>query len=145
MLSIVYQTNSGHRAASLYNESNAQSIQMLHPMRRTFMLIMLCTNFQVFAHFVLQSSPMKFYFWYLSCKNFPEITHQCILFAPLSLHFNPFCTARATYSGHFLHLKHFEATALLCVVKGILLDIGRNLWHSLVGYSKGKSVIFPTH
>ena len=29
-------------------------------------------------------------------------------------------------------LKHFEASALLCVVKGILLDIGLNLWHSLV-------------
>ena len=35
-------------------------------------------------------------------------------------------------SGHFLHLKHFEASALLCVVKGILLDIGLNLPHSLV-------------
>jgi len=32
----------------------------------------------------------------------------------------------------FLPLKHFEASALLCVVKGILLDIGLNLWHSLV-------------
>jgi len=58
---------------------------------------------------------MKLYFWYLSCKHFLEITHQFILFAPL-----------------FLHLKHFEASALLCVVKGILLDIGLNLWHSLV-------------
>jgi len=35
-------------------------------------------------------------------------------------------------SGHILHLKHFEASASLCVVNGILLDIGRNLWHSLV-------------
>jgi len=26
---------------------------------------------------------MKLYFWYLSCKHFPEITHQYILFAPL--------------------------------------------------------------
>jgi len=41
-------------------------------------------------------------------------THQYILLALL-----------------FLHLKHLEA-ALLCVVKGILLDIGSNLWHSLV-------------
>ena len=79
------------------------------------MLLMLCTNFQVFAHFALQSSPMKLYFWYLSCKHFPEITQQYILFAPL-----------------FLHLKHFETSALLCVVKGILLDIGLNLRHSLV-------------
>ena len=75
----------------------------------------LCTNFQVFAHFALQSSLMKLYFWYLLCKHFPEDTHQYILFAPL-----------------FLHLKHFEASALLCVVKYILLDFGRNLWHSLV-------------
>ena len=57
---------------------------------------------------------MKLYFWYLSCKHLPEITHQYILFAPL-----------------FLHLKHFEASALLCVVKG-RLDVGRNLLHSLV-------------
>jgi len=27
----------------------------------------------------------------------------------------------------FIHLKYFEASPLLCVVKGILLDIGRNL------------------
>jgi len=26
------------------------------------MLLTLCTNFQVFAHFALQSSPMKLYF-----------------------------------------------------------------------------------
>ena len=49
-------------------------------------------------------------FWYVSCKHFPEITHQYILFAPL-----------------FLRLKHFEASAFVCVVKGILLDIGLNL------------------
>jgi len=58
---------------------------------------------------------MKLYFWYLSWKHFPEITHQYILFAPL-----------------FLHLKHFETSALLCVVKGILLDIGLNLRYSPV-------------
>jgi len=95
----------------------------MNPMRRTnlysnvevVMLLTLCTNILVFAHFVLQSSPMKSYFWYLSCKYFPEITHQYILFAPL-----------------FLHLKHFETSALLCVVKGILLDIGLNLRDSPV-------------
>jgi len=95
----------------------------MNPMRRTnlhssvevVMLLTLCTSFQVFAHFVLQSSPMKLYFWYLSCKHFPEITHQYILFALL-----------------FLHLKHFETSALLCVVKGILLDIGLNLRYSPV-------------
>ena len=32
----------------------------------------------------------------------------------------------------FLCLKHFEASALFFGVKGILLDIGLNLWHSLV-------------
>jgi len=94
----------------------------MNPMRRTNLLsnvelvtlLTCCTNFQVFAHFALQFSPMKLHFWYLFCKHFTEITHQHILFAPL-----------------FLHLKHFETSALLCVVNGILLDIGRNLWHSL--------------
>jgi len=88
------------------------------------MLLTLCTNFIVFAHFVLQSSPMKLHFWYLFCKHFPEITHQYILFAPL-----------------FLHLKHFQTSALLCVVKGILLDIGLNLRYSLVLQINN----FPTH
>jgi len=89
--------------------------QVYIQMFEVVMLLTLCTNFLVFAHFVLQSSPMKLYFWYLSCKHFPEITHQYILFAPL-----------------FLHLKHFEIPALLCVVKRILLDIGLNLRYSLV-------------
>jgi len=89
------------------------------------MHLTLCTNFLVFAHFVLQSSPMKLYFWYLPCKHFPEITHQYILFAPL-----------------FLHLKHFETSALFCVVKGILLDIGHVIWDIP---SHSNSVIFPTH
>jgi len=79
------------------------------------MLLTLCTNFQVFAHFALQSSPMKLYFWYLSWKHFPETTHQYILFAPL-----------------FLHFKHFETSALLFVVERMLLDIGLNLRYSLV-------------
>ena len=95
----------------------------MNPIRRTnlhsndevVMILTLCTNFQVFAHFGLQSSPMKLCVWYLSCKHFPEITNQYILIAPL-----------------FLHFKHFEASALLYVVKGILLDIGLNLWYSLV-------------
>jgi len=91
------------------------------------MLLTLCTK--VFADFALQSSSMKLYFWYLSCKHFPEITHQYILFGSL-----------------FLHLKHSETSALLCVVKGILLDIGLDLRHSLVlqiinfPYSRKKSV-----
>jgi len=35
-------------------------------------------------------------------------------------------------------LKHFEASPLLCVVKGILLNIGRNLLHSLAVADTGK-------
>ena len=105
------QTNTGHQAFTM----NQMRRKKLHSNVEVVMLLTLCTNFQVFAHFALQSSPMKLYFWYLSCKYFPEITHQYILFAPF-----------------FLHLKYFEASALLCVVKGILLDIGLNLWHSLV-------------
>ena len=97
------------------------------------MLLTLCTNVEVFAHFALQSSPMKLYFWYLSCKHFREITHQYILFAPF-----------------FLHLNHFGTSALLCVVKRILLDIGLNLRYSLVilsqannfSYSLKKSVSY---
>jgi len=45
---------------------------------------------------------------------FLNISHQYILFAPL-----------------FLHLKHFETSDLLCVVKRILLGIGLNLRYSL--------------
>jgi len=89
--------------------------QICIQMFEVVVLLTLRTNFLVFAHFALQSPPMKLYFWYLSCKHFPEITHQYILFAPL-----------------FLHLKHFETSTLLCVVKGILLDIGLNLRYSLV-------------
>jgi len=87
----------------------------LHSNVEVVMLLTLCTNFQVFAHFALQSSTMKLCFGYLSCKHFHEITRQYILFATL-----------------FLNLKHFEASALLCVVKGIPLGIGLNLRHSLV-------------
>jgi len=84
--------------------------QIYIQMFKVVMLSTLRTNFLIFAHFALQSSPMKLYFWYLSCKHFPEISHQYVLFTPL-----------------FLHLKHFETSALLCVVKRILLDIGLNL------------------
>jgi len=60
MLITVYQTNTGHRVVSLYNESNAQN--KLHSNVEVVMLLTLCTNFQVFAHFVLQFAPMKLYF-----------------------------------------------------------------------------------
>jgi len=56
MLVAVYQTNSGHRAICLHNESNAQK-------KFTFKCwtchASLCTNVQVFAHIALQSSPMQ--------------------------------------------------------------------------------------
>jgi len=94
----------------------------LHSNVEVVLLLTLCTNFQVFAHFALQSSPMKLYFWYISCKHFPEITHQYILFAPF-----------------FLHLKHFEASALVCAVKRILLEIGLNLRYSLVILSQASN------
>jgi len=57
--------------------------------------------------------------------------------------------SRIYFFAHlFLHLKHFETSALLCVVKRILLDIGLNLRYSLVllsqisnfPYSLNKSV-----
>jgi len=97
----------------------------MNPMRRTnwhsnvevVTLLTLCTNFLVLRTLFcnLRRWPMKLYFWYLSCKHFPEIAHQYTLFAPL-----------------FLHFKHFETSALLCVEKGILLDIGLNLRYSPV-------------
>jgi len=42
----------------------------------------------------------------------------------------------------FLLFKHFEASALVCVVKGILLDIGLNLWHSLVLQSQISNFLY---
>jgi len=53
----MYQANTEHPAATF----------TMNPMLRTnlnsnvevVMLVTLCTNFQVFAHFALQSSPMK--------------------------------------------------------------------------------------
>ena len=105
------------------------------------MLLTLCTNFQVFAHFALQSSPMKLYFRYLSCEHFPDITN---IFCLLPSHFtSTLSVPHGPLSGPFFHLKHFEASASLCVVNGILLDIGLNLWHSQ--YSNRKSVISPAH
>ena len=111
MLIIMYQTNTSHPAVTF--TMNRMRRTILHSNAEVFMLLTLCTNFQVFAHFALQFSPMKLCFWYLSCKPFSEITHQYIFCWPL------FC------------LKHFEASASLCVVKGILLDIGLSFPYSL--------------
>ena len=113
MLITAYQTTIGHRAVRLYNESKMQN-------KFTFKCWS-CHAFNVvhqlssFCALCLQSSLMKLYFWYFSCKHFPEITHQHILFAPL-----------------FLHLKHFKTSVQLCVVKRIVLDIGFNLRYSPV-------------
>jgi len=111
MLITVYQTDTGHRAVSFDNESNAQNKFTFKYWRcRAFNVV-----HQLSSFCALCNLRRKLYFWYLSCKHFPEITHQYILFTPF-----------------FLHLKHFEASVLLCVVKGILLDIGLNLRYSLV-------------
>jgi len=71
-----------------------------------------CTNFPVFVHFALQSSRMKLYFWYLSCTHFPEMTHQYIFLL------SPFFTWNI--SKHLLYFVLWK------------VDMGRNLWHSLV-------------
>ena len=126
MLIIMYQTNTEHPAVTF----------TMNPMRRTnlhsnvevFKLLTFCTNFQVFSHFVLQSSLMNLYFWYLSCKHFPEITHEYIFLL----------TSFFTWNIS-KHLRYFVLWKV---------DIGRNLWHSLVlqsqisnfPYSLNKSV-----
>jgi len=69
MLITVYQANTGHRSASFYNESNAQNkVTFKCWSCHAFNVVQ---QLQVFAHFALESSPMKLYFWYLSCKHFP--------------------------------------------------------------------------
>jgi len=119
MVAVIFYTETSRRVAM-----NPVHRVNLHSNVEVVTRLTLCNNFHVFAHFALQSSPMKLYFWYLSCKIFPEITHEYILFAPL-----------------FLHLKHFETSASLCVVKRILLDIGLNLRYSLLLQSSN----FPPH
>ena len=123
---IVYQTNTGHRAVSLYNESNAQKKCTLkcwtcHAFNVVQQLSSFCALcFAIFAGegvrltFVLQT-----FFW--------NHSQMYLVSSPLPSP-QPFLSRM----GHFLHLKHFEASASHCVVNGILLNIGRNLWHSLV-------------
>jgi len=77
------------------------------------MLLTLCTNFLLFAHFFCNLCRWSCTFDI--CLANIEITHQYIVFDPL-----------------FLHMKHFETSTLLCVEKGILLDIGLNLKYSPV-------------
>jgi len=113
MLITVYQTDTEHRAVSLYNESNAQNkFTFKYWSCHAFNVVHQLSGFSAFCFAIFADEIVLLI---LSYKHFPEITHQYILIAPL-----------------FLHLKHFETSALLCVVKGILLDIGLNLRYSLV-------------
>ena len=84
MLIIMYQTNTEHPAVTF--AMNPMRRTILHSNVEVFMLLTLCTNFQVFARFALQFSPMRLYrwSWYLSCKHITEITHQYIFCYPLS-------------------------------------------------------------
>ena len=129
MLIVVYQTNTGHRASSLYNESNAQNkftfkcwschafnvVHQLSSFFRTLLCNFRCTPaFEFFAHFALQFSPMKLYFWCLANIFLKSLT-------------NIFCLLPSFFTWNILkHLRY------LCCKRYTLLDIGLNLWHSLV-------------
>ena len=130
MLIIVYQTNTGHQAVGLYNESNAQNkltfkywschaVNVVHQLS-SFLRTLLCnlprwscTFDTCLANIFLKSLTNIF----------------CLL---PSLFTSTISVPRGPLSGHFLHLKHFEASASLFVVNGILLNIALNLWHSRV-------------
>jgi len=131
MLIIVYQTNTGHPAVSLYNEFNAQnkftfkcwSCPAFNVVHQLSCFCALC--FAIFAdEVVLLIFILQTFSW-----NHSPIYFVCSSLSSLLLFLS--CT------GHFPHLKYFEASASLCVVNGILLDIGRNLqacpweWDSL--------------
>jgi len=130
MLIIAYQTNIGHGAESLYNESNVQNK----------------FTFKCWACHAFKRCAPTFRFLRTSLCNLRRWSCTfdiCLANIFLNSLTNVFCllpsfftstasVAHGPLSGHFLHLKHFEASASLCVVNGILLDIGRNLWHSLV-------------
>ena len=110
-----YNVSNQHWTSSsnLHNESNAQnkfafkcwSFQAFNVLHQLPSFFALC--FAIFAdELVLLIFVLQTFSW----------NHSRIYF------FAPF----------FFRLKHFEASGLVCVVKGILLDIGLNLWHSLV-------------
>ena len=129
MLIIVYQTNTGHPAVSLYNEFNAQnkftfkcwSCPAFNVVHQLSCFCALC--FAIFAdEVVLLIFILQTFSW-----NHSPIYFVCSSLSSLLLFLS--CT------GHFPHLKYFEASALrwvTCVVKDILLDIGLNLWHAVV-------------
>ena len=133
MYIIVYQTNTGHRAASLYNESNAQkkftfkcwtchAFKCCAPTFR-FLRTLLCNLRRWSCSFDICLAD-------IFLKSLTNIF--CLL---PSFFTSTVSVPHGPLSGHFLDLKHFEASALLCVVNGVLLDIGGNLWHSLVPQS----------
>jgi len=110
---MVYQTNTGHRASSLYNESNAQNkftfkFWSCHAFNIVHQLSSFCALwFAVFAdEVVLLIFVLQTYSW----------NHSTIYFVCSPL----------------FSLETFWSICVTCVVKGILLDIGFNLWHSLV-------------
>jgi len=65
-----------HQASS----SNPMHRTNLHSNIEVVMLLTLCTNFQVFAHIALQSSPMKLYFWCLANIFLKSLTNIFCLF-----------------------------------------------------------------
>jgi len=108
---IVYQTNTGHRASSLYNESNAQNkftfeCWSCHAFNVVQQLSSFCELWKLRRWSVLLIFVLQTFSWYHS--------PICFVSSPLS------------------SLETFWSICVACVVKGLLLDIGRNLCHSLV-------------
>ena len=113
---IVHQANIGYTVSCLYNASNTPNkfpfkCWCCHAFKVLQQLSGFCALwFAVFADEVaLFIFILQQYSW-----NYSPI----FLFAPL-----------------FLHVKYFEASTLLWVENDILVDIGNNLWHSLVPQS----------
>jgi len=100
-------------------------------------LVMLITVYQANARhravsFYNESNAQKkiaFKCW--SCHVLTLCTNNQV-FAHFALPSSPMKLYQILFAPFFLHLKHFEASALLCIVKGILLDIRLNLRYSLV-------------
>jgi len=114
MLLIVYQTNTGHRAVCIYNESNAQK-------NISQMLSLSCFVVHELSSFCAHCIAIF--------ADAVVITHQCI-FLLRSFFTSTVSVPRTLWP--LSSLEYFEASASLCVGNGILLNIGRNFWHSLV-------------
>ena len=108
MLIAVYQTNTGHRAVTLYNESNAQN-------QFTFK----CWSCHAFNIVHQLSSFCALCFAILV----DEVVLLIFVLQTFSWNHSPIYFVCSPLSS----LKHFEISALLCVVRRILLDIGLNL------------------